>query len=68
ASRPNPFQNPATHTQLHEFIEMENTPKNLLIRAVKKKQMRYKAGTQQLTELEKFLNVSPALEKLLNGE
>lgn len=68
AIRANLLENQGYDTQLLEFIDMENTPKNLLIRAVKKGRMRYQAGTQQLAELEKFLNVSPTLEKLLNGE
>lgn len=55
-------------TQLLEFIDMEHTPKNLLIRAVKRNHMKSKAGAKQLEELEQFLNVSPTLEKLLNIE
>lgn len=68
AIRANLLENQGYDTQLLEFIDMENTPKNLLIRAVKKGRMRYQAGTQQLAELESFLNVSPTLEKLLNGD
>lgn len=68
AIRANLLENQGYDTQLLEFIDMENTPKNLLIRAVKKERMRYKAGAQQLVGLENFLNVSPTLEKLLNGE
>lgn len=68
AIRANLLENQGYDTQLLEFIDMENTPKNLLIRAVKKGRMRYQAGTQQLAELENFLNVSPTLEKLLNGD
>lgn len=66
AIRANLLENQGYDTRLLEFIDMENTPKNLLIRAVKKERIRYKAGTQQLEELEKFLNVSPMLETLLN--
>lgn len=54
-------------TQILEFIDMEHTPKNLMIRAVKK------AGSveekaQRKEELEKvsdFLGVHPTLQKLL---
>ena len=68
AIRANLLESQGYDTQLLEFIDMENTPKNLLIRAVKKGRMRYNAGTKQLAELEQFLNVSPMLETLLHGE
>jgi len=68
AIRANLLENQGYDTQLLEFIDMENTPKNLLIRAVKKERMRYGAAAGQLAELERFLNVSPTLEKLLNGK
>ena len=67
AIRANLLENQGYDTQLLEFIDMENTPKNLLIRAVKKERMRYQAGTDKLARLEQFLNVSPTLEKLLNN-
>lgn len=66
--RANLLENQGYDTQLLEFIDMENTPKNLLIRAVKKERMRYGAAAGQLAELERFLNISPTLEKLLNGK
>lgn len=49
-------------TQILEFIDMEHTPKNILIRAVKKD-----AGKQtgNLTEIEDFFHVDPLLGKLL---
>lgn len=65
AIRANLLENQGYDTQLLEFIDLENTPKNLLIRAVKKDRIRYGAGTKQLEELETFLHVSPTLEKLL---
>lgn len=65
AIRANLLENQGYDTQLLEFIELENTPKNLLIRAVKKERMRYKAGTEQLDRLEEFLHVTPTLENLL---
>lgn len=53
-------------TQILEFIDMEHTPKNILIRGVKRSGMRpQKKG---LREMEAFLNISPTLEKLLEEE
>lgn len=50
-------------TQILEFIDMEHTPKNLMIRAVKRKGMRPKvASIEQVTE---FLQVNPVLKELL---
>lgn len=52
--------------QVLEFIDMEHTPKNILIRAVRKEngtKEPKKAG--ELEELMKFLNVSPTLARLL---
>lgn len=51
-------------SQILEFIDMEHTPKNLLIRAVKQKGMQAKKKND-VKELEEFLNLSPTLEKLL---
>lgn len=56
--------------QLLEFIDMEHTPKNILIRAVKRKQ---RAGDKRgddtkLKEAMDFLNVSPCLYRLLENE
>ena len=53
-------------TQILEFIDMEHTPKNLLIRAVKKDgaKMAPKKQTDSVTE---FLNINPTLKKLLEG-
>lgn len=50
--------------QILEFIDMEHTPKNLLIRAVKRDGMRPKKNSdiRSATEL---LHVAPTLEKLL---
>lgn len=53
-------------TQILEFIDLEHTPKNLLIRAVRNKKMQPKSrGGDELARAEEFLNVSPTLEKLL---
>lgn len=55
------------HVQLLEFIDMEHTPKNILIRAIKKKQNPAGKGadTRRLQECMDFLGVSPCLYRLL---
>ena len=50
--------------QLLEFIDMTHTPKNILIRAVKKHAKSDKQ-TEAFVSLKKALGVSPVLEKLL---
>ena len=56
-------------TQILEFIDMEHTPKNLLIRAVKRKGMRSKKNVDQrktdVNELMEYLSIAPTLLKLL---
>ncbi|MDE7416248.1 MAG: SAM-dependent methyltransferase [Lachnospiraceae bacterium] len=55
-------------TQVLEFIDMEHTPKNILIRAVKKNHMKYHAGVKQheeLVQMEELLHINPTLQKLL---
>lgn len=58
-------------TQLLEFIDMEHTPKNILIRAVRSRKLTPPAVRQQrMKEYEScrdFFGASPALERLLNG-
>ena len=54
------------HVQLLEFIDMEHTPKNILIRAVKTGK---KADNmQQIQACEEFLHVSPTLKALLKTQ
>lgn len=53
-------------TQILEFIDIEHTPKNLLIRAVK--EGRHKDGRTELEALLAFLNAEPALYRLLIKE
>lgn len=50
-------------TQILEFIDMEHTPKNLMIRAVKRKGMRPK--TASIDKVTEFLQVNPVLKELL---
>ena len=59
-------------TQILEFIDMEHTPKNLLIRAVKKNGMRPRnaSGTQNNSDIQsvtELLHLAPTLEKLLQS-
>ena len=54
-------------TQILEFIDMEHTPKNLMIRGIKKqigKEDKEKKE-KQLLEIEAFLNIHPTLQKLI---
>ena len=52
-------------TQILEFIDMEHTPKNLLIRAVKKNGVAYKEN-QKLTQMIEEFNIEPTLKKLMD--
>ena len=53
-------------TQILEFIDMEHTPKNILIRAVRQPlKIKKHTGYEKTAE---FLNVNPTLQKLLFGE
>ncbi|MCM1065055.1 MAG: SAM-dependent methyltransferase [Eubacterium sp.] len=52
--------------QILEFIDMEHTPKNLMIRAVKENKMRKPAKeTSSVEDVVEFLHVDPALMRLL---
>lgn len=51
-------------TQILEFIDMEHTPKNILIRAVYTGKMG--KNSEQIEELKKMLHVDPTLGRLLN--
>lgn len=52
--------------QVLEFIDMEHTPKNILIRAVRTQKQ--EKPSAQLQETIDFLHVSPTLAKLLRGQ
>ena len=54
-------------TQVLEFIDMEHTPKNILLRAVKSKKDNVSAK-REIRECETFLQVKPTLGKLLYGD
>ncbi len=53
-------------TQILEFIDMEHTPKNILIRAVRTGKR--KENQEAIRRCEEFLHVSPMLGKLLAQE
>ena len=54
-------------TQLLEFIDMEHTPKNILIRAVKRnKNINYKKQKEELDNLKREFNYTITLDRLLN--
>lgn len=64
------------NTQILEFIDMEHTPKNILLRAVSRKkneispseeEKRQKSG-EQVKELIRFLHADPAIVRLLAPE
>lgn len=54
-------------TQILEFIDMEHTPKNLLIRAIKndKKEQSREQSKEEIRKCEAFLHVKPTLGQLL---
>lgn len=54
-------------TQILEFIDMEHTPKNILIRAVNKGEKSIRA-TKEIMQCEEFLQVKPTLGALLAGQ
>ena len=71
AVRANLLESKGYETQILEFIDVEHTPKNLLIRAVKKgktAQAENTAKTTRLDEMIKELNIHPTLEQLLYPE
>lgn len=65
AIRANLLEEQGYDTQILEFIDMEHTPKNLLIRAVKNRKMYPAAKMGERKKLMDFLGVSPTLERLL---
>ncbi len=59
------------HTQILEFIDLEHTPKNLLIRAVKRKQISSEHAEQAWASYVTFkesLEILPSLEKRFQAE
>lgn len=55
-------------TDLLEFIDMEHTPKNILIRAVKREKtdvIKRQKKLEEISEITEFLQIKPTLQKLL---
>lgn len=67
AFRANLLEEQGYQVQLLEFVDMEHTPKNILIRAVKK-QHGQKQENQKLTECMRAWNARPLLSTLLERE
>ena len=67
ALRANLLEQQGYETQILEFIDMDHTPKKLLIRALKKNGMRPK-NSAHIGTVEELLHVAPTVEKLLNNE
>lgn len=57
------LENQGYRTQILEFIDMEHTPKNILIRAVW--DGRKKKNTEEIEKITEFLSAEPMLKKLL---
>lgn len=57
------LENMGYRTQILEFIDMEHTPKNILIRAIK--QGKRKDNIRQIQEILDFWNVKPTLAELV---
>lgn len=68
ALRANLLEQQGYETQILEFIDMEHTPKNLLIRAVKKNGMRPVSKNSDISSVTELLHVAPTLEKLLQNK
>ena len=51
-------------TKTIEFIDMEHTPKNILIKAIKSKSSNLKEKLKEYNRLKKFLGIQPLLEEL----
>lgn len=63
--RANLLESKGYTTQILEFIDMEHTPKNLLIRGVKTGR---KKSREEVTEMMRQLQIRPSLERLLFAE
>lgn len=56
-------------TQIMEFIDLEHTPKNLLIRAIKRSlPSDSKSAWEAYLNFKKFLNIAPSLERRFKSE
>lgn len=66
AVRANILEEHGYDTQILEFIDMEHTPKNLLIRAVRREGFRAKGG--EIRQMTDFLHTETTLQKLFKEE
>ena len=64
AVRANILEENGYDVQILEFIDMEHTPKNILIRGVKKREKK-EAGKKPVKEMTDFLRIETTLQKLL---
>ena len=68
AMRANLLDASGYETSILEFIDMEHTPKNLLIRAVKRQEgdeRRQRETRRKADAVAEFLHIDPALKRLL---
>ncbi len=65
AVRANLLEEQGYDAQIVEFIDMEHTPKNLLIRAVKKEGPMRMKKERSVEETMEFLHIEPTLKRLL---
>lgn len=68
AMRANALKSAGYETQILEFIDMEHTPKNLMIRAVKKEKMLSKAEIKRESALYELIGSDITLTQLLKKE
>ncbi len=66
AVRANLLETAGYRVQLLEFIDMEHTPKNILIRAVKQRQSDHSESLDEYVKFRDFLGIYPYMEKLLH--
>lgn len=68
AVRANILEAEGYETSILEFIDMEHTPKNLLIRAVKKadrNERRQQEAREKVDDIAEFLHIDPTLKRLV---
>ncbi len=65
ALRANLLEQSGYNTQILEFIDMEHTPKNILLRAVKSSSIRPIHRNTDVEELIEYLHVEPTLKELI---
>lgn len=68
AVRANLLEEQGYETQILEFIDMEHTPKNLLIRAVKRDGVVKMQQKNSIYETMEFLHIQPTLQQLLEDK